>query len=208
MLPIDHRDCGSLNADLLKLQREACRYPAGHVQRQLRLTRIIRQVTASGRLWHESSPYYEDALQLTWLYFCQNICEAGSGAAYDATRGSILTWLNRYLKWRLRDLAAAHHDQLKQVDLSQIHEPVGLEVPPILEEVRSWAESDPELVQIYIQDRPDLNCRRLILERLPPEQSWKQLSAQFNISISTLSSFYQRQCLPRLHKFGQFQGYL
>jgi hypothetical protein len=34
------------------------------------------------------------------------------------------------------------------------------------------------------------------------------LSEEFGLSIGTLSSFYKRQCLPRLRKFAEEQGYL
>jgi hypothetical protein len=84
------------------------------------------------------------------------------------------------------------------------------DVPPILEEVSRWAEADVngELQHIHIEGQPDVNCQTLILRRLPPETSWKDLAKEFGLSVSTLSSFYQRQCMPRLRKFGESQGYL
>ena len=71
-------------------------------------------------------------------------------------------------------------------------------------------EADPqgELRGIYITNRPDVTAQILILRRLPPETSWKDLAADYKLSVSTLSSFYQRQCLPRLRKFGELEGYL
>jgi hypothetical protein len=73
-----------------------------------------------------------------------------------------------------------------------------------------WAKTDSEgeLCGTYIKGRPDVNCQVLILKRLPPEVSWKELSEEFGLSIPTLSSFYQRQCLPRLRKFAELQGLL
>ncbi|MDJ0689538.1 MAG: helix-turn-helix domain-containing protein [Xenococcaceae cyanobacterium MO_188.B32] len=44
--------------------------------------------------------------------------------------------------------------------------------------------------------------------RLPPETSWQELSKEFGISISTLSNFYQRQCMPRLRNFAKSEGYI
>ena len=75
---------------------------------------------------------------------------------------------------------------------------------------KQWAKTDPsgELQSIHIQGHPLVTCQVLILERLPPETSWKTMSAEFNISISTLTSFYRRQCIPRLRKFGESQGYM
>lgn len=90
-----------LDEQLRCLVAQACEYPPGSKERQKLLTQIIR-LTAS-RLWRESTPYYHDALQQTWLYFCRNICEARTGQAYDPNYGSVVTWLNAYLKRRLQD---------------------------------------------------------------------------------------------------------
>jgi len=83
------------------LVAQACQHPAGSAQRQEILTKIIR--LAANKLWKENTPYYQDALQQTWLYFCHNICEGNTGKPYDPNRGSVLTWLNFYLKQRLHD---------------------------------------------------------------------------------------------------------
>ena len=53
------------------LVKEACKHPVGSAQRQKNLTKIIR--ITSKKLWRESTPDYEDALQQTWIYFCQNM---------------------------------------------------------------------------------------------------------------------------------------
>jgi hypothetical protein len=73
-----------------------------------------------------------------------------------------------------------------------------------------WVQTDSEgeLRRTCIKGRPDVNCQVLILQRLPPEVSWKELSEEFGLSIPTLSSFYQRQCLPRLRKFAELEGLL
>ncbi|MDM9380610.1 sigma-70 family RNA polymerase sigma factor [Chlorogloeopsis sp. ULAP01] len=208
-----------LEEQLRRLVKEACEYPAGNPQRQKRLTQIIR--LAANKLWKENTPYYQDALQQTWLYFCSNVC-----GAYDATRGSVITWLNTYLRWRLQDFyRQQQEDKTKKAylnvsqfifsDRTQIYyleENLAAppDLPPILETVRFWVEEDidGELRNIHIQGHPEVNCQVLILKRLPPEVSWKELSAQFGLSVSTLSSFYQRQCLPRLRNFAEKEGFL
>ena len=209
---------------LRRLVEEACGYPLGSPERQKLLTQIIR-LTAS-KLWRETTPHYQDALQQTWLYFCRNICEGTTGQMYDSSLGSVITWLNVYLKRRLQDFyrdqqrqqartVSANINTARSTDASEIIDPVDNlpaepDVPPILENVRLWAEKDQDgqLSQIHIQGRPQVNCQILILKRLPPEVSWKELSAQFGLPVSTLSSFYQRQCLPRLRKFAEEEGYL
>lgn len=212
-----------LDEQLRQLVTAACQHQAGSAQRQKNLTKIIRLV--SNKLWKENKPYYQDALQQTWVYFCQNICEGNTGEPYNPSRGSIVTWLNFYLKRRLQDY---YLDDKKQQARTVVNQSQGLgasndetlgvieklaaepDVPLLLEQVRKWVETDPdgELRRIHISNHPDVTCQLLILRRLPPEASWKTLAAELNLSISTLSSFYQRQCLPRLRKFGESEGYL
>lgn len=209
---------------LRQLVKEACRHPPGNAARQKNLTKIIR-LTAK-RLWKENSPYYQDALQQTWVYFCQNICEGNTGQAYDLNRSSVSTWLNVYLKRRLQD---CYLDDKKQKTRTVRHQivqsrsggtdetidpvdnlPASPDVPPLLEDIRTWAETDAngELRRIHIDGHPEVTAQVLILRRLPPETSWKILAAEFGLSVSTLSSFYQRKCLPHLRKFGESEGYI
>jgi hypothetical protein len=215
-----------LEEQLRFLIREACNHRPGSAQRQRNLTKIIRLVAR--KLWKESTPYYQDALQQTWIYFCQNICESNTASEpYNPNRGSVITWLNFYLKRRLQDFyidtqktkATTVSPKVGGFGLGETHEtPDPIEniaddkpdAPSLLEEVKQWVQTDPEgeLSRIHIAKHPEVTCQVLILRRLPPEASWKTLAAEFNLSISTLSSFYQRQCLPRLRKFGELQGYL
>jgi len=213
-----------LEEQLHQLVTEACSHRPGSAERQKYLTRIIRLIT--NKLWKETTPYYQDALQQTWVYFCHNICEGKTGEPYNPNRSTVITWLNVYLKRRLQDFYIDNQKEKSQTlprnaqNLEKIHGhqtidpiedlPANPDVPPLLEEVRLWVETDSkgELRQTHITNHPELTCQILILRRLPPETSWKDLAAEFNLSISTLSSFYQRQCLPRLRKFGELEGYL
>jgi hypothetical protein len=212
-----------LEEQLRQLVSQACQHPPGSSQRQRGLTQIIRLI--SGKLWRENTPYYPDALQQTWIYFCQNICERGTADPYNPNRGSVATWLNAYLKRRLQDFYTDTQKQQASRALSPTHNSrLGEEgeinwvenlaatpdMPPILNEVKTWVETDPsgELGRVHIEGHPAITCQTLILRRLPPETSWKNLAKEFGLSISTLSSFYQRQCLPRLRKFGEAEGYL
>jgi DNA-directed RNA polymerase specialized sigma24 family protein len=207
---------------LRQLVQEACSAPPGSLRRQRSLTQIIR--LTSSKLWKENTPYYSDALQQTWVYFCQNICESKTGECYNPDRSTIATWLNYYLRRRLQDffiesqrqLALRVADPIQHLSLDEAggdrvaNLAAAPDVPPILQEVRAWAESDfsGELRNTHIAEHPEVNCQVLILRRLPPETSWKELAAEFGLSVSTLSSFYQRQCLSRLRKFGESEGYL
>lgn len=197
---------------------EACSHPVGSPQRQRRLTQIIRLITH--QLWKENVPYYQDALQQTWIYFCQNLCEGKTGCAYDPAKAHVVTWLNAYLKRRLQDGYINVQKQRAQTigaspSEGQTIDPVDMlpakpDIPPLLADVRTWAKSDPDqmLTRTHLTNYPNITCQFLILKRLPPETPWKELAAELGVSVGTLSSFYQRQCLPLLRKFGKSQGYL
>ena len=209
---------------LRRLVTQACGHPPGSPQRQKLLTQVIR--LTSSKLWREPTAYYQDALQQTWLYFCHNVCEGLTGQIYDPNCGTVATWLNAYLKRRLQDFylnqnreqATTVSPRVSQSSLSDRDEaidpmdnlPASPQVPPILEELEIWVRTDSngELRATSIKGHPDVNCQVLILKRLPPEISWKDLSEEFGMSIATLSSFYQRQCLPRLRKFAELEGLL
>lgn len=208
------------NADILaQLAKEACKHPHGSRQRQKKLTQIIRLV--NNKLWQENTAYYEDALQETWVYFCQNICEGKTARPYDPNRSNVVTWLNNYLKWRLKDGYITTEKRKKQtapvrVDKSnKIINPVdSLPAEPqiynILEEIEKWVLEDPDnrLRRTCLNSHPQITCQLLILKRLPPETPWNILAEQYGISSGTLSSFYQRKCKPLLREFSEFQGYI
>lgn len=204
---------------LSQLAREACEYPPGHRERQKRLTKIIRLVNS--KLWKENTTYYEDALQETWVYFCQNICEGKTAKPYDPEKANITTWLNNYLRWRLKDgyiTIEKNKKQLAPVRVDQNNkfvDPVDnlaakSDTPSLLEEIKDWALKDPELKlrQTRLDKHPQITCQLLILKRLPPETSWKKLAEQYGVSAGTLSSFYQRKCKPLLREFSKYQGYI
>lgn len=187
----------------------ARQYPPGNPMRDRHLTQIIRSVTP--KLWRFPTPYYADALQQTWEYFAKNIC-----TTYDPRRASVVTWLNTYLRYRHADLLRrATADRQRHIDLDALdYQQYGLhgrhfaqnhDSLSLLQAVVEWIHEDPtgELCCIHLVGHPEINCQALLLLRLPPEKPWKEISAEFGVSISTLASFYQRQCLPRLRQFGQ-----
>lgn len=211
----------NLQDQVRQLIFEACRHPIGSPERQRRLTKIIRLV--ANQLWKERVPYYQDALQQTWIYFCQNLCEGKTGRPYNPERANVVTWLNAYLKRRLQDgfintqtqrkataspLPSDDSDSSDNLLVEQL--PAQPDIPPLLEDVKRWAEQgqDLRLVETHLKGHPHITCQALILRRLPPEIPWKDLAAEWDVSIGTLSSFYQRQCLSLLREFGQSQGYL
>ncbi|NCJ07999.1 sigma-70 family RNA polymerase sigma factor [Synechococcales cyanobacterium C] len=211
----------TLEQQLQSLVAQACQCHPDSLERRKRLTQLICLIQESGKLWRDRSPYYEDALQQTWLFFCQNLCESGTGKQYDPKRGSILTWLNHYLKWRLQDYRLAIQQDKKRlisgdeagksggslIENTLVANP---DIPPMLEETQRWVQRDPDgvLHQQHLRHHPHINCQYLILKRLPPGTSWEDLSNELGVPISTLSSFYQRNCVACLRNFAVSQGYV
>jgi len=209
------RQVDALNQQLLKLVALACSYPAKSLQRRQKLTELVRVVMNSGKLWKENTPYYNDALQQTWLYFCRN------PEQYNPERCSVITWIDNCLKWRLQDFRSLEaQEQARTVSspMPGTEETTDMienlasdpDIPPILEEIYQWAEADPdgELASTHVKGRPDVTCQILILRRLPPETPWKTIAEEFNLPPSTAPNFYKRECLPRLRNFALLQGYL
>lgn len=209
----------ALEQQLKQLVQETCQHPHGSIARQRALTSLIRLINRSQKLWKDSSTYYEDALQLTWLYFCRNLCEAITAkSAYDSDRSNVITWMNAYLKRRLQDMYIENQQQqlqhvLEEGEDRKITDQIidRIIAPPqpsnLLDQVRQWVESDKTKVlqRTYIRDRADVNAQVLILRRLPPESSWQILAQEFALPVSTLSSFYQRKCIPLLKEFYEQQ---
>jgi len=211
----------SLFPKLQQLIQETCAHPPLSLERQKGLAKLVKLIQHSGKLWKEEVPHYEDALQQTWFYVCRNLCEATTGSVYDPEKGTVMTWINAYLKRRLQDNQIERFRQQKtrvqayRTSEGEVYDPIDrlpapAPVPPVLEEIHQWVQTDPggKLKRIYMRDRPDVNCQVLILRRLPPETPWKDLAQEFNIDKNTLSRFYSRQCLPRLREFAQSEGYL
>lgn len=208
----------ALEQQLEQLVTETCQHPHKSIARQRGLTSLIRLINQSQKLWKDPSPYYEDALQLTWLYFCRNLCEALTAkSAYDSERGNVITWLNSYLKYRLQDMKAEIVEKVKKSisedrGLEEISYTINSVVTPehssdLLEQVRQWVKTDNTKVlrKTHIRDRADVNAQVLILKRLPPETNWQTLAQEFSLPISTLSSFYQRKCIPLLKELYEQQ---
>ena len=209
-----------LEEQLLKLIAETCKHSPKSVERRKGFTQIIRLIQKSGKLWQESTLDYEDAWQHTMTFLYLNLCEATTAAQYDPDKASIITWLNFYLKGRLKDYHRKHQQQQQRYISTDIPlcENLNLldtleappDIPPILEEVRHWAQTDAtgELRSSHVRGRPDITCQLLILSRLPPETNWEQLANELGVPVPTLSSFYERNCRKFLRNFALSQGYL
>jgi hypothetical protein len=181
------------------------------------LHRLIARIQISNKLWKEtriSTEDYNDALQQTWFYLCRRI------EAYDPNRAEVLTWINKYLQYRIQDIARQKARETRlQIAFPNSkpekpcqwieHLPARPEIPPIFEEVLAWLELEKGCLQLTcLRDRPDINAYVVISCHILSRKTWKQLSQEFAVQPSTLRSFYRRKCLPFLLQFGESHGYL
>ncbi|MEG4347344.1 sigma-70 family RNA polymerase sigma factor [Microcoleus sp. A003_D6] len=150
-------DPEALYQQLLELVDRACQHLPGSPQRNYYLTRLIRDIERSGKLWKENKPYYEDALHKTWIYLSRNLCEATTAKQpYDPTKSRITTWLNVYLQQRLKDEPRAKQkarqntiaqpllslDERDNLDLTE-NLPATPDLTSYMEEILEWIETDP-----------------------------------------------------------------
>lgn len=209
-----------LNYRLVALVQQVCRHAPRSEARQRSLTQLIRLITQSGQLWRDRSLGYADALQQTWLYVCQNLCEATTAPPYDQELSSLLTWINNYLRGQLQlyqQRQQRDRQRYRSIDALDADYPLDellidaplVEATLLMFALKDWLSDDPsgELSRTRLKEYPQVSCQFLIQRRLQDGASWEELSQESGISISTLSSFYERQCRPRLIQFARTHGY-
>jgi hypothetical protein len=213
-----------LDNQLHQLIEEIRRQPPSSPQRAKGVTQIIQMVLNHPKLLGKnfianvSHEDYEDALHKTLSRFFPYKWED-----FDQNRmGKFINWFNYYLKFELiNQLNKNKKDSSRRVPWRQDEngewqDPTeNLSDPQtpsryfeLLEKIRSWLESEQrELRCIHLRDRPHINCSVLVQKRLLDQNPWQQLEQELEVSISALSGFYYRKCLPPLRTFLSSQNW-
>jgi len=210
-----------LDKTLRTLIAQACNHPPKSWERRQRLSEVHRLVMKSGKLWREYTPYYNDALQEMWEFCCHN------PEQYDPSLKNVITWLDDYLKKRLRNFRDARYRQQRreiitvQTESEDTTDPIAnLPARPdihsvleIWEKTLDWVQTDPDnvLCSTCFRGYCQVNCQALILRRFPSETPWSTIAAEFNLTppeAKDLPKIYNRKCLPLLRKFAVSQGYV
>ena len=201
----------SLEEQLKNLVVETCQHPQGSFERQRELNKLIRIIQRSGKIWKDSSPDYEDALQKTWLYFCLNL------SAYDPKKASVITWFNNYLKWRLLDQRIDEKEKTKifvdnvTADGSDIFDKVPS--PESKQDLRTfvctWIKNDPDgkFKGKTMPSRTDINAQIVCLKHLCDGKTWQNLSTELRINYQTLTTFYKRKCIDLLKEIPEIDDF-
>mgnify|MGYP005837765623 CR=1 FL=1 len=200
-----------LGEQLEQLALTAQQHPPLTPERQLALRKLVNGIRQSGRLCRPQlgqflgvyQDIYNEALQELWLYVCQNIDR------YDPERGSVMTWVNMLLERRFfKEAIPTILDKqgLKRMTLSDLDNlALTQENQPLIEVLKECIDSDPENLfkEEYIENYPAANFQALLKRRLSGK-SWKEVSAEFDIKVSTITSFYSR-CLNKFSaKFKEY----
>ena len=188
-----------LDEQLKLLAISAQQHPPLTQGRQLAVRKLVNGIVQSGRLCRPqrgqfSGSYediYDEAVQELLLYICQNI------EKYDPERGSVMAWVNVLLERRFfkeaipKILGKPNLQKMTLSDLDNLAPPE--ETESLTEILKECIDSDPDNLfkKEYLQNYPAANFQ-VLLQRRFSGKSWKEISAEFDINIKTLSSFYYR----------------
>lgn len=94
----------AVDEQLRNLIDAVCRYPDPSAERQKALNRLLALIQQLPGIYRSSHPDYAEALNLTWEWVSRKIGEFNP--RNSSVQQSLVTWINGYLKWRIRDLYA------------------------------------------------------------------------------------------------------
>lgn len=203
---MDQTGRNELDSMLKHLAILAQQHPPLAEKRQLALTSLVQAILKSGRLCrphqgqflHHYEEIYEEARQELLLYICQHIDK------YNPERGEVMAWCNFLLERRFFKEAipkVLDKQGIKKMSLSDLDNLAFSEEPPVLIELlKECIEQDSEEIfkKEHIGNHPEANFQALAHRRIMGE-SWKEIAAEFDIKVPTVSSFYSR-CLNKFSK--------
>jgi hypothetical protein len=105
-----------VDEQLRTLIDEVCRYKDPSPERQKALNRLLALVQQLPDIYKSSHQDYPQALNLTWEWVSRKIGEFKPRS--PSVQQSLVTWINGYLKWRIRDLYALDNQYPISLDQS------------------------------------------------------------------------------------------
>ncbi len=195
---------------LTRLAIDAQQHPQGSYERQRALTMLWNQLLKSGMLCRpylgQFPGFYEDievdARQRLCLFICRNIDQ------YDPKKGQFLQWSNNFPRIRgfyieaIREVLPPDSQTQNKIritiaDLENFNFHNDELNPSLSEELWQVLTEDPEGVfrNKFTNNNPAANFQFLAIQRLSG-CSWREISEQLGMNLTTLSSFYDR-CLVK-----------
>jgi len=210
-----------VDKQLKQLAIEAQQHPPKSELRQQALAKLLSAIQQSGKLVHprqgQFQGFYEEiyaeALQRLFYFMCEQIDR------YNPEK-EVLQWVNFLLKQRFfieasrevlpllpNGIRNGHFTRLTIEDLDRNHlNEANPQLTPLLsEEVIQCLEEDPEGIfqAACVADNAAANFQYLAMSRAAG-YTWKEISAELGMTISTLSSFYKRSLTkfaPRIREY-------
>nr|WP_242055875.1 helix-turn-helix domain-containing protein [Nostoc flagelliforme] len=97
-----------------KLIDNVCCYPDPSPERQKALNRLLMLIQQLPGIYKSGHQDYLEALNQTWEWVSRKICEFE--ARSPSFQQSLVTWINGYLKWRIKDLYIADSNYTISLD--------------------------------------------------------------------------------------------
>lgn len=196
-----------LNKRLKELALQAQEYSKASKQRQETLTRLINSIWTSGKLSYPTNDKYrlhyqdicDEAVQNLFLY----ICQGDNIEKYNPERGEVITWINILLNRRFfpeaipQVVGKKREINLNKSYMENIPSSEPKESKTLYEEVIQLIEEDPTrmFVKEFIRGHPEANFKAIAKKRYSG-MSWKEISEEWGIGISSLHIFFQR-CIKK-----------
>ncbi len=212
----------TLDEQLKRLAVEAQQHSPKTPERQQALAQLINTICCSkklvrpfqGQFYGLYEEIYAEAQQRLFLYMCEEIDRYNPDLA-------VLQWANFLMRKRFfieasRDFMAvtpkgADRTQVKRITLEALDRQEPMEqrsraAPSLSETVIQCIRDDQDGVfkQTHILHKPEANFQYIAL-RFLGGYSWKEIAAELDVKVVTLSSFYQR-CLTKFAP--RFKTYL
>jgi DNA-directed RNA polymerase specialized sigma24 family protein len=194
---MDEIDFETLDRQLAELARRA-KQAETSLERQRSLNQMVH-LLSQPRVLHPPQlnrhppevhrDLYNETCQRVWLYICRNIEQ------YDPQKASVRKWVNYLLDKRFIDVVKERNGRrITYVpDLSELDKAIIEEEPSHADILRELIiqDSTEEFRGKHIKGHPEASFQAIALRRLD-SISWEEISEEFNIAVSSLSTFYQR----------------
>jgi hypothetical protein len=189
-----------LDVQLKELTFVAQQHAQTTTARRVALTRLINAIWQSRRLCH---PYrgqfqllykdiHDEAVQNLFFYLCKD----DNINKYNPERGEVMAWVNMLLTKRFFPEAISkiiNKENEVNLEKSYLENIPSSQPISLYEQVIECIETDPEsiFVKEHIKGRPEANFQAIARRRYSGV-SWKDISAEWDIGVSSLHTFYQR----------------
>jgi hypothetical protein len=216
---------------LQDLISQVCQHETASPERQKALNRLLRAIAQLPGIYRSSHQDYPEAFNRTLEWVSKNIDRFVANPS--SVQSSLVTWINGYLKWRIRDLyisderysSMADRDENHTIDLIEtIPDPqfslslLDLKIAEMQATkverqgllIKQYIERDPENILSACHLRKHLQCHchflaaRLLLAE--PPQSIAEVSRELKVNNQTIYSHWKQKCLPLLQEMARRLG--